>query len=66
MQDQGKGMPAEKSAVAGASGATGVGLRSMRERVKGFGGELEITSDGWGSLIRAVIPFRASAAVGDA
>jgi signal transduction histidine kinase len=56
-------MPAEKSAVAGAAG---VGLRRMRERVKGFGGELEITSDGWGSLIRAVIPFRASAAVGDA
>jgi signal transduction histidine kinase len=59
-------MPAEKSAVAGASGAAGVGLRSMRERVNGFGGELEITSDGRRTLVRALIPFRASASVGDA
>ena len=63
VQDEGKGMPADKLAAAGASGAAGVGLRSMRERVKGFGGELEITSDGRGTLVRAVIPFRGSEAV---
>ena len=36
------------------------GLRGMRERVRAFGGELQISSDGTGTVVPAVIPFRAS------
>jgi two-component system, NarL family, sensor histidine kinase FusK len=59
IRDQGKGMPAERLAAAAGLGTVGVGLRGMRERVKGFGGELKILSDGKGTLVQAVIPFRA-------
>jgi signal transduction histidine kinase len=61
IRDQGTGIPTDKRAGVAAPGTAGVGLRGMRERVKGFGGELEILSDGKGTLVRAVIPFRASA-----
>jgi signal transduction histidine kinase len=52
IRDAGKGIPPEK-----VSGAAGVGLRGIRERVKGFGGELEIVSGGKGTTVRAVIPL---------
>lgn len=55
IRDEGKGIPQEKL-----TSAAGVGLRGMRERVKAFGGELEILSDGKGTLVRAVIPLRGS------
>jgi two-component system NarL family sensor kinase len=54
--DKGKGIPPDKL-----TSAAGVGLRGMRERVKAFGGELEILSDGKGTVVRAVIPLRGSA-----
>jgi signal transduction histidine kinase len=60
IRDQGKGMTADKLAETAGSGSAGVGLRGMRERVKAFGGELQISSDGTGTLVRALIPFRAS------
>jgi signal transduction histidine kinase len=66
IRDQGKGMPPDKLAGAAGPGTAGVGLRGMRERIKGFGGELEISSDGKGTLVRAVIPFHPSASVRDA
>ena len=53
IRDEGKGIPPEKL-----SSAAGVGLRGMRERVRGFGGELDIHSDGQGTSVRAVIPLR--------
>jgi signal transduction histidine kinase len=65
IRDQGKGMPSDKALAIARSETAGVGLRGMRERVKGFGGELEILSNGKGTLVRAVIPFRASALVTD-
>ena len=61
IRDQGKGMSAERLASVTGAGAAGVGLRGMRERVKGFGGELEIVSNGTGTLVRVVIPLRSSA-----
>jgi PAS domain S-box-containing protein len=62
VRDEGKGVPAEKlSRIAGA-GDSGVGLRGMKERVKGLDGELQIQSDEKGTVIRVVIPTGASAA----
>jgi signal transduction histidine kinase len=60
IRDQGKGMSAERLTSVGGTGAVGVGLRGMRERVKGFAGEMEIVSDGTGTLVRVTIPLRGS------
>jgi two-component system NarL family sensor kinase len=46
------------------SGAgAGIGLAGMRERLREFGGRLEVESDATGTLIRAVIPISASVQV---
>jgi two-component system, NarL family, sensor kinase len=60
IRDEGKGIAPDKL-----TGVAGVGLSGMRERVKGFGGELEILSDGQGTLVRAVIPLGAPAGSAD-
>jgi signal transduction histidine kinase len=53
VQDQGRGI--EKNVIdSGAS--VGVGLRGMRERVRGVGGRLQIASDGKGTTITVLIP----------
>jgi two-component system NarL family sensor kinase len=52
IDDQGKGLP-------GGPGDTkvfGVGLRSMQERLRPFGGTLQIESSGTGTAVRAVLP----------
>jgi signal transduction histidine kinase len=64
IRDRGKGMPGDKLAAVTGLGTAGVGLRGMRERVKAFGGELEIISDGRGTLVRATIPLDSSSRVG--
>src|SRR5437588_699931 len=57
VEDEGRGISAEGLSDI-ASGATlGVGLRGMRERIKDFGGELEILSSGRGTKVKAIIPF---------
>jgi signal transduction histidine kinase len=58
IRDEGKGIAPDKLA-----GGLGVGLRSMRERVKGFGGDLEITSGGTGTVVQAVVPLAVSGEV---
>jgi signal transduction histidine kinase len=58
IRDEGKGIAPDKLA-----GGPGVGLRSMRERVKGFGGDLEISSEGTGTVVQAVIPLGVSGEV---
>lgn len=65
IRDQGKGTPSDKMVATAKSENAGVGLRGMRELVKGFDGELEILSNGKDTLVRAVIPFRASAPLTD-
>jgi PAS domain S-box-containing protein len=62
VRDEGKGIPAEKLARISSGGDSGVGLRGMRERVQGLGGELQISSNGKGTEIRAAIPVSAMAA----
>lgn len=58
-------MPGDKLAAVTGLGTAGVGLRGMRERVKAFGGELEILSDTHGTVVRAVIPLSPSVSAGD-
>ncbi|MGH9736285.1 MAG: PAS domain-containing sensor histidine kinase [Candidatus Acidiferrales bacterium] len=61
IEDHGKGMSAgEMSGTNGA--ARGVGLASMRERVRELGGNLEITSEAGHTQIDVTLPVVASAA----
>lgn len=61
IKDNGKGIPAAKQLELSSSGRVGVGFRGMRERLRQFGGEINIQSNGPGTLITAVIPLSASA-----
>lgn len=56
--DRGRGIPAEK--LPGTEGATvrGVGLRGMRERVRQFGGDIQIVRLEPGTLVRMQLPVR--------
>jgi len=54
--DQGKGIPEEKLPSSASAGRTGVGLRGMWERVRQFGGDMEISSRGTGTIVRVVLP----------
>jgi PAS domain S-box-containing protein len=57
IRDAGKGIGPEKLSKIVSSGASGVGLRGMRERIKNFEGELEILSGEKGTHIRVFIPL---------
>jgi signal transduction histidine kinase len=54
--DEGKGIPPGKQPTNVSAGRAGVGLRGMRERVRQFGGELEISSNGKGTRVTAFFP----------
>jgi len=60
VEDEGRGMTPEELADIASGLALGVGLRGMRERVKDFGGELEILSQGQGTKVKAVVPMQTS------
>jgi hypothetical protein len=49
VEDEGKGIPAEIQSKISSGGLTGVGLRGMRERVRQFGGHLDVRSNGHGT-----------------
>ncbi len=55
--DEGKGIPAEKLAGAGSGARLGVGLRGIGERVKSFGGDLNIESTQQGTTIKVILPI---------
>jgi PAS domain S-box-containing protein len=55
INDQGSGMPAD---IPGKN--LGVGIRSMQERLRAFGGTLLIQSNGTGTMVKAVLPRQAS------
>ena len=57
VQDGGKGIPLEKQLELSSSGRTGVGFRGMRERLRQFGGTLEIRSDNTGTAVTATLPL---------
>ena len=61
IQDQGKGIPAEKLAAIKAQ-RTGVGIAGMRERIRHFKGELDIQSKGAGATVVVTFPLATAAA----
>jgi len=60
--DQGKGIQLEDSDRPGQDGmgATGVGLRGMKERISQLGGTLEVSSSRRGTAITATVPLSAA------
>jgi len=57
VHDKGKGIPLEKQLQRSSSGRTRVGFRGMRERLRQLGGNLEIRSDGGGTVVIATLPL---------
>jgi two-component system, NarL family, sensor kinase len=55
VQDEGKGIPAEKQMNVLGTGHVGVGFRGMRERVRQLGGKLELRSEA-GTTVIAILP----------
>jgi signal transduction histidine kinase len=65
VEDAGKGVPAEKQSQIVGGGRTGVGMSGMRERVRQFGGRLEVSSVPGHTIVVATLPLsegRASSA----
>jgi PAS domain S-box-containing protein len=56
VRDAGKGIAPERLAKIVSSGDLGVGLRGMRERIKGLSGDLTIDSGTKGTSVRVTIP----------
>jgi len=63
VQDEGHGISAEQREKI-YSGEGGVGFRGMQERVRQFGGRLEIESSERGTRVTAVVPFPLSEPIG--
>ena len=59
--DEGKGIAPEKLSKLASSGLPGLGLRSMRERIKDFQGDIEIISQETGTQIKVIVPLAAAA-----
>ena len=58
VRDEGNGIPAEKlEKVHGNVSALGVGVAGVWERVRQFGGELEINSNSRGTTVMVVVPL---------
>jgi PAS domain S-box-containing protein len=54
--DAGQGISAELRENIASGQSSGVGLRGMRERIRQFGGRLEVRSQGTGACITAALP----------
>ena len=56
VHDTGKGIPGKVLDQSGDVASTGVGLRGMNERMRQLGGRLEVSSNGRGTTLTAVVP----------
>ena len=63
VEDYGKGIPPKRLSELKSNGRSGVGIRGMRERVKQFGGSLEVSSNGHGTRVAARLPVANSFSV---
>lgn len=57
IEDQGKGISPQKQGALNNPGRPGVGIRGMRERLRQLGGSLELTSNGSGTKLLAILPL---------
>ena len=57
VRDEGSGISPETLSKIDSVGLPGVGLRGMQERVRGLGGELHISSNEKGTVIKAILPI---------
>ena len=64
VRDAGKGISVEKQLELSA-GRTGVGFRGMRERLRQFGGDLDIQSDNGGTCVKAKLPLQPAASASE-
>jgi len=60
IEDKGKGIPLGKQEEMSSSGAPGVGVRGMRERLRQLGGTLEINSSSSGTVVTVWLPIAES------
>ena len=58
VRDQGSGIPPEITEKLSSGDSFGLGIRGMRERLRQFGGRLDVESDGDGTLVTAALPAR--------
>ena len=58
VQDAGKGIPSQKQSEIACRGKTGVGMSGMRERLRQFGGQLEVTSIPGQTVVAATLPIQ--------
>jgi signal transduction histidine kinase len=56
VRDAGKGIPQDKQSEMACAGRTGVGMRGMRERLRQFGGHLEVISTPGQTIVTATLP----------
>ena len=63
VEDEGKGIPQEKRRAMDSGGMPGVGIRGMRERLRQLGGNLEIKSNGRGTVVVARLPVASTSLV---
>jgi len=63
VEDQGKGIPAERLVEMDSVGVPGVGVRGMRERIRQLGGRLDIKSGSNGTKVEVCLPVTASSPV---
>jgi signal transduction histidine kinase len=56
VEDKGRGIPSGKRKAMDSGGDLGVGIRGMRERIRQLGGNLEIVSNGEGTVVVATLP----------
>jgi signal transduction histidine kinase len=57
IKDDGKGIPPEIQSKISSGASSGVGLRGIRERIRPFGGRLEVHSSQEGTRIIATLPL---------
>jgi PAS domain S-box-containing protein len=61
IEDAGKGIPTEILGQSGTLPWSGVGLRGMNERMRQLGGRLEVSSNGSGTTVTAIVPVETAA-----